>query len=64
MKLFYGERLGDQSKGEAYIAEQGVFTSIEEFIPYRLKGWTAAKKNNELADAAILAAAEAAKGKK
>lgn len=46
--LFYAERLGNE--GEPYIAARGVFTSIEEFAPYRLKGWSGASDTNRLAD--------------
>ena len=53
--MFYAERLGNQDIGEPYIAEKGIFLSIEEFVPYRLKGWTASKKNNQLVDEYIKA---------
>lgn len=48
--MFYGERIGDPDKGEPYIAERGVFYSIEEFAPYRAKGWEGTKETNAAAD--------------
>jgi hypothetical protein len=51
--MFYAERLGDKSKGEPYIAERGVFYSLEEFLPYRKLGWEGTKETNELADSAL-----------
>lgn len=53
MSLFYAERLGDPDRDEPYIAESAVFTSIEEFLPYRLKGWTGSDKTNAAADAML-----------
>lgn len=50
---FYAERLGDTDKGEPYIAERGVFNSLEEFLPYREAGWEGTKQVNEAADAEI-----------
>lgn len=50
MQMFYAERLGDQAKGEPYIAERGVFYSIAEFAPYRALGWEGTTDTNALAD--------------
>lgn len=55
MQMFYAERLGDQSKGEPYIAERGVFFSLAEFAPYRALGWSGTKQTDEDADAYIAA---------
>lgn len=49
--MFYAERIGDTSKGEPYIAERGVFYSIEEFAPYREAGWEGTQETNAAADA-------------
>ena len=49
MTLYYAERLG--GPGEPYIAERGIFLSIEEFAPYRAKGWEGTKETNAAADA-------------
>ena len=51
--MIYGERLGDRDKGEEYIAERGVFFSVEEFVPYRRLGWEGTTKTNTLADEII-----------
>ncbi|MEN6367757.1 MAG: hypothetical protein ABFC88_13175 [Thermoguttaceae bacterium] len=48
--LIYAERLGNQDKGEPYIAERGVFSSVEEFAPYRANGWTGTTAVNAAAD--------------
>lgn len=53
MKLHYAERYGDQDAGEPYIAERGVFYSVEEFVPYRRKGWSGLPEFDEAADAII-----------
>lgn len=53
MKLIYAERFGDREAGEEYIAERGVFMSIEEFARYRRMGWEGTLENNALADAII-----------
>jgi hypothetical protein len=50
-RMFYAERYGDQSKGEPYIAERGVFYSIAEFVPYRALGWSGTAETDLLADA-------------
>ena len=51
--MFYAEILGDTEKGEPYILDRGVFLSIDEFIPYRIKGWSGTKINNDFADSII-----------
>lgn len=51
--MFYAERLGGE--GEPYITERGVFTSLEEFIPYRRQGWSGTQETDEAADALIAA---------
>jgi hypothetical protein len=51
MKMHYAERLGRE--GEPYIAERGVFLSVEEFIPFRKKGWSGTKEFDEAADKII-----------
>jgi hypothetical protein len=50
MNLYYAERYGDQDAGEPYIVERGVFTSIKEFAPYRLQGWSGTKELNAETD--------------
>ena len=55
MRMFYAERLGNKDEGEDYIAERGVFLSIEEFIPYRRKGWSGTSKIDAEADRLIIA---------
>jgi hypothetical protein len=52
-KMWYAERLGDTDTDEDYIAERGVFMSVEEFVPYRLKGWSGTKELDDAADAII-----------
>jgi hypothetical protein len=47
-RMFYAERFGVGD--EPYIAERGVFTSLEEFAPYRLAGWTGAPETNRAVD--------------
>jgi hypothetical protein len=51
--MFYAERIGDPEKGEPYIAERGVFYSLEEFAPYREDGWEGTMATNAAADAYI-----------
>ena len=51
--MIYGERLGKPDLNEPYIAERGVFFSIEEFVPYRQLGWSGTTKTNFLADEMI-----------
>lgn len=51
--MIYAERLG--GPGEPYIAERGVFLSIEEFAPYRRKGWEGTPETNAAADAYLQA---------
>lgn len=48
--MFYAERLGGKDKGEEYIAERGLFLTIDEFIPYREKGWSSTEKIDRLTD--------------
>ena len=48
--MFYAERIDDYR-----IVEKGVFLSIGEFVPYRIKGWSGTKETNRAADAAIMA---------
>lgn len=49
--MYYAERLGNE--GESYIAERGVFLSVEEFVPYRKKGWSGTIKLDKAADEII-----------
>jgi hypothetical protein len=51
--LIYGERLGNPDMGEPYIAERGVFTSYEEFAPYRAAGWSGTSRANSITDALL-----------
>ena len=60
--MFYAERLGDRDKGEDYIAERGMFFNIEEYVPFRLLGWSASAENDRAADEEIARAALAGKG--
>lgn len=55
--MFYAERLG--GRGEPYIAERGVFLSIEEFAPYRKAGWSSTREIDALADAYLAVHPEA-----
>jgi len=52
MKMNYAERLGN--KDEEYIAERGVFYSVEEFVPFRKLGWSGVPEFNAKADKIIL----------
>lgn len=49
--MIYAERYGNE--GEPYIAERGVFLSLDEYIPYREKGWEAAVEVDKKADEII-----------
>lgn len=51
MRMAYAERLGGD--GEPYIAERGIFLSVEEFVPYRKLGWSGTKGFNDEADSII-----------
>ncbi len=51
-RMHYAERLGD-GENEPYIAERGIFYSVEEFVPFRKKGWSGTDEFNAEADAAI-----------
>lgn len=53
MNMIYGERYGNQDEGEEYIAEKGIFLSMEEFLPYRAKGWSSCPENDKEADRLI-----------
>jgi len=46
--MFYAERIED-----CKIIERGVFVSVEEFIPYREKGWSGTKEIDKVADEII-----------
>ena len=52
-RMFYAERLGDMDAGEEYIEERGVFMSLDEFVPYRRKGWSGTPATDAAADALI-----------
>lgn len=49
--MFYAERYGKE--GEPYIAEKGVFMSMDEYLPYREKGWEATIEIDKKADELI-----------
>lgn len=49
--MIYAERYGDE--GEPYIAERGVFVTIDEYIPYREKGWESLPEIDVKADKII-----------
>lgn len=49
--MFYAERLGKE--GESYIAEQGIFTSLQEYMPYRKLGWSAQQEIDRMTDRLI-----------
>ena len=42
--MFYAERIGGEK------AERGIFLSIEEFLPYRKRGWSGTPETDKLAD--------------
>ena len=52
--MIYGEllRSGERSS-EPYVVDRGIFFSIEEFAPYRKRGWSSTGENNAAADAAL-----------
>jgi len=47
--MFYAERIEN-----CKIVERGVFLSIEEFLPYREKGWSGSPDTDFLADKMIV----------
>lgn len=47
--MFYAERIEN-----CVIVEQGVFLSIEEFLPYREKGWSGSPDTDDVADKLII----------
>ena len=47
--MFYAELIQD-----CQIAERGIFLSIEEFLPYRRKGWSGTEEIDALADAVAI----------
>ncbi len=49
--MIYAERYG--SSGEPYIAERGVFLSMDEYIPCREKGWESLPETDAKADEII-----------
>lgn len=49
--MIYAERYGDE--GEPYIAEHGVFVTIDEYLPYREKGWKSLPEIDVKADKII-----------
>ena len=49
--MIYAERFGKE--GEPYIAERGVFMSVEEYVPYRKKGWESTPDIDAKADEII-----------
>jgi hypothetical protein len=42
--MIYAERVTDK------IEDRGVFYTLSEFLPYRVKGWTSTPEINEAAD--------------
>jgi len=48
MKLFYAEKIED-----CKIVERGIFTSIEEFVPYRKLGWSGTQETDKATDELI-----------
>ena len=48
MRLFYAELIDADG-----IADRGVFMSLEEFLPYRVKGWSGTAAIDAEADAAL-----------
>ena len=54
MKLIYAELIEEpEERGGSWIKDRGVFISIEEFLPYRVLGWSGTKETDELADAIL-----------
>ncbi len=51
--MFYAEKIDDVDAGESRIDQRGIFISLDEFVPYRLKGWSGAAEINAAADAII-----------
>ena len=49
--MIYAERYGKE--GEPYIAEKAIFLSLDEYIPYREKGWEATVEVDKKADEII-----------
>jgi hypothetical protein len=56
--MIYAERLGNMDAGEEYIAERGIFLTVEEFVPYRRLGWSGTHATDKAADAIIAREAE------
>lgn len=49
LNMFYAERIEN-----CEIVERGVFLSIEEFLPYREKGWSGTPDTDAMADQFII----------
>ena len=45
LRVFYAERIDGCG-----IAERGIFISLDEFAPYRLKGWSGTKETDSAVD--------------
>ena len=46
-RMFYAERVAEE---QCRIAERGIFISLDEFAPYRLKGWSGTKEMDRAMD--------------
>lgn len=46
--MIYAELYGQD--GEPYIKDRGIFLSIQEFLPYRSRGWSSTREINRMAD--------------
>ena len=53
MTLHYAELIGEDEKGCPCIVNKGVFSSVEEFVPYRRNGWSGTAEFNADADRII-----------
>ncbi len=49
--MIYAERYG--TGDEPYIAERGVFFTLSEYLPYRVKGWESTKEVDAEADSRL-----------
>ena len=55
--MFYAERIEDPATSgqDGWIAERGVFMSLDEFVPYRRQGWSGTQETDAAADSLIAA---------
>lgn len=51
--MFYAELVDYSGHHNFEIMDKGIFFSIEEFIPYRICGWSGVTEIDRLADEAI-----------